>query len=56
MSVGNSQHRQVYIFFREGVFYPVSCDDDAEAKRHSEINPGTLKVEDVNGRLVWKPN
>lgn len=45
---------QVYIFFRAEGFYPVECRDDAEVLKHVELNPGTIKVEDTNGRIVWQ--
>lgn len=47
---------EVYIFIRKEGFYPVELRDDDDAKRNAEINPGTLRVEDLNGRVVWKPN
>ncbi len=46
---------QTYLFFRENHFYPVELRDDDDAKKNAEINPGTIKVEDVAGRVVWKP-
>jgi hypothetical protein len=48
--------RRVYVFFREGMFYPIELRDDADARANAELNPGTLKVEDISGRTVWKPN
>lgn len=44
----------VYLFFREGTFYPIEgIKDDAEVLVHVGGNPGTLKVEDITGRVVW---
>ena len=43
-----------YIFFRKEGWYPVGCKGDAEVIAHVELNPGTIRVEDVNGRVVWK--
>lgn len=43
-----------YIFFREGMFYPVDLDGDAEVLPNVECNPGTIRVEDATGRVVWK--
>ena len=46
----------VYIFFRpEGFFYPITLRDDADARANAECNPGTVKVEDMKGRVVWAP-
>ena len=44
---------QSYIFFRTEGWYPVECDDDAEVLVHIELNPGTIRVEDIDGRVVW---
>jgi hypothetical protein len=45
---------QVYVFFRSEGWYPIECKDDEDAKNQAETNPGTVKVEDVAGRDVWK--
>jgi hypothetical protein len=43
-----------YLFFREGHFYPVEgIKNDAEVLVHVGMNPGTQKVEDIKGRVVW---
>lgn len=43
-----------YIFFRDRHFYPVDgIPDDAMALKHVAMNPGTTRVEDINGRVVW---
>ena len=44
----------IYIFFRDDMFYPLELKDDNDAIVNAIINNGTTKVEDVNGRLVWK--
>jgi hypothetical protein len=50
---------QTYLFFRkdpktgEQFFYPVQLADDADALRNVEGNPGTVKVEDMHGRVVY---
>jgi hypothetical protein len=43
-----------YIFFRDDMFYPVELKDDEDAIANAKLNSGTLKVEDLNGRVVWK--
>lgn len=46
---------RVYLFFRgEGFFYPIELADDDDARRNAEHNPGTTRVEDVRGRVVWR--
>lgn len=44
----------LYVFFREGMFYPIELRDDADACANAECNPGTLRVESHDGRIVWK--
>lgn len=44
----------IYIFFRKEGFYPIECRDDADARVQAEMNPGTLKVEDIDGNIVWQ--
>jgi hypothetical protein len=48
---------QVYLFHRshKGVpfFYPVELVDDADAVNNAVHNPGTVKVTDVDGNLIW---
>ena len=46
---------KLYVFFRERGFYPLELLDDDDAKLNAERNPGTLKVEDHKGRVVWTP-
>jgi len=48
---------RMYIFFRLGGWYPIELRDDDDAKANAEWNPGTLRVEDIKGRVVWSaPN
>lgn len=48
----------IYLFFREGMFYPIEDESDEKVLAHIPLNPGTLKVETFDGRVVWeaKPN
>lgn len=46
---------RTYIFFRKEGWYPVRLKDDADALANAKLNPGTLKVETVKGRVVWSP-
>jgi len=52
--MNEEQNGSIYIFFREDMFYPLSLVNDEDAIVNAECNPGTLKVEDTNGRVVWK--
>lgn len=49
----NSGASQVFLFFREDMFYPVELENDADAIANAKINYGTIRVEDANGRVVW---
>lgn len=35
------------------MFYPLQLDSNEEAAKNAVINPGTLKVLDVDGREIW---
>lgn len=48
--VGN----RVYLFYHDDLFYLIELEDDADAIANAEINKGTTKVEDINGRVVWQ--
>lgn len=47
----------VAIFFREGGFYPIQFwgakPAAVEAAEHAEMNPGTLRIEDTQGNVLW---
>lgn len=50
------------IFVRAEGFYPIqfmapaTCGKTMEqqAADHAELNPGTLRIEDVNGNVIWR--
>lgn len=53
----------VYVFFRRDIFtgeeffYPIELSNDDDAKRSAEINFGTIRVEDIDGNIIWsQPN
>jgi len=45
---------KTYLFFREGHFYPIEEESDEKALKHVPLNPGTLKIETVDGRVIYK--
>lgn len=45
---------KTYLFFRLEGFYPVQYPNDAEAIKGAEANKGTMRVETVSGRVIWK--
>jgi hypothetical protein len=48
---------EVVLFFREGMFYPVQLSglkpSAVEAADHAALNPGTLRIEDLSGNVLW---
>lgn len=43
----------IYIFFRQEGWYPLELGSDEEAIANAKCNPGTLKVENSEGTLIW---
>lgn len=51
------------IFFRKEGFYPITLDDPKscgktlreQATEHAERNPGTKRVETMDGEILWRP-
>lgn len=43
----------VYIIFRQEGWYALGLRDDDQARVAAENNPGTIRVETWDGRLVW---
>jgi hypothetical protein len=44
---------KTYIFFRDIGWYALQLKDDAEAVANAKCNPGTTKVEDSDGNVIW---
>lgn len=40
------------IFFRDEGWYPVELDS-ADIAKHVELNPGTIRIEDLKGNVLW---
>ena len=45
---------KIYIFHRENMFYPLELKDDNDAVENAEYNDGTLRVEDLEGNVIWE--
>lgn len=46
------------VFIREGTFYVINTYEDegfTELAEHARLNPGTLRIEDLNGNVLWRP-
>jgi hypothetical protein len=50
-------HGETVIFIRQEGFYPVTLSGKkpaaVEAADHAALNPGTLRIEDMNGNVLW---
>jgi len=46
---------RLYTFHRAEGWYPLELEDDEDARKNAEFNPGTLRVEDMDGNVVWRP-
>ena len=46
--------KRTYIFFGKEGWYPVELGGDADVLPNVKCNPGTIRVEDIDGRVVWK--
>jgi len=44
---------ETFLFFREGHFYAVDIPPD-QVLANVELNPGTLRVEDLKGNIIWR--
>ena len=48
------QHEWVpRVFVRDAGFYVIPLPDDDDLSRHAELNPGTLRIEDIDGNVLW---
>lgn len=46
------------VFFRQEGFYVVNTYEDEgfeQLAEHARLNPGTLRIEDLNGNVLWRP-
>ncbi len=46
---------RLVIFFRQGMFYPLELPITDDLAVHAEHNPGTLRIEDTKGNILWRP-
>lgn len=45
---------KTYLFFREGHFYPVQEESDEKVLMHVPLNPGTKRVETIDGHVIYE--
>jgi hypothetical protein len=41
------------LFFRDDVFYIVDLPKDDDLNEHARLNPGTVRIEDASGKVLW---
>lgn len=46
---------RVVVFIRAEGFYPITVRADESLARHAELNPGTLRIDDIDGNVLWRP-
>lgn len=44
---------RVVIFYRGDFFYPVIFTHRCKVEDHVKLNPGTTKVEELSGQVIW---
>ena len=54
MSTELDPQKPIYLFFRADGWYPLNLADDKDARRNAECNTGTVKVENINGDIIWQ--
>ena len=52
-NVGQDQTR-IVVFFRKGGWYPINVREDEDLSKHVELNPGTIRIEDIYGNVLWR--
>lgn len=46
------------VFIRKDTFYVINTYEDegfAELAAHAVLNPGTIRIEDMDGNVLWRP-
>lgn len=49
-----AKRMQTYLFFRQGFFYPIEEESDEKVMKHVPLNPGTLRIETIDGRVLYE--
>lgn len=47
--------KRTVIFRRVEGWYPLELPLGEDLARHAELNPGTLRIEDAGGNILWMP-
>lgn len=46
------------VFFRKDTFYVINTYVDEgfeQLAEHAALNPGTIRIEDIHGNVLWRP-
>jgi hypothetical protein len=46
---------RMVIFFRDNGWYPLELPVSDDLASHAQTNPGTLRIEDADGNILWRP-
>jgi len=46
---------RLVLFFRAEGWYPLELPITDDLSAHAEHNPGTLRIEDIDGNILWRP-
>lgn len=46
---------RIVIFIRKEGFYVLDLPARDDLAKHAECNPGTLRIEDHRGNVLWRP-
>lgn len=46
---------RVVIFRRAEGWYPLDLPITDDLSAHAERNPGTIRIEDIEGNILWRP-
>ena len=41
------------IFRQKDMFYIIDLPEDDDLALHAEMNPGTIRIEDITGKQLW---
>lgn len=52
---GKRGKMRIVMFFRANGFYPLELPITDDLAAHAEQNPGTLRIEDIDGNVLWRP-
>lgn len=45
---------RTFVFIRADCFYSIELPENDDLNAHAEANPGTKRIEDVYGNVLWR--